>query len=85
MLCQPNPATAQSGLKPGPGREVVEAACSACHTTGYIQMNAPFLTPDVWKAEVVKMRAAFGAPIDDAVAATVLEYLNQNYGPAPRP
>ena len=27
-------------------------------------------TPDAWKAEVTKMRAAFGAPIDDEAAKT---------------
>ena len=37
-------ADAPSGLKPGPGREVVEASCGACHTPDYIRMNSTFLT-----------------------------------------
>jgi hypothetical protein len=47
-------------------------------------MNSPFLTPDQWKAEVAKMRSAFGAPIDNNVAATISAYLAANYA-APKP
>jgi sulfite dehydrogenase (cytochrome) subunit B len=68
-------------VKPGTGQDTVEANCGACHTTDYIRMNAPFLTPDAWKAEVTKMRAAFGSPIDDAVAAEIVRYLTTEYGP----
>jgi mono/diheme cytochrome c family protein len=74
-----DPAFAQ--LKPGAGQDTVEANCAACHTTDYIKMNAPFLSPDAWKAEVTKMRAAFGSPIDDAVAAEIVQYLTTEYGP----
>ena len=68
-------------LKPGPGQDTVEANCGACHTTSYIRMNSPFLTPDAWKAEVTKMRVAFGSPISDDVAAEIIGYLNAQYGP----
>jgi len=79
-------ADGPSGLKPGAGREVVEASCGACHTPDYIRMNSTFLTPDVWKAEVTKMRTAYGAPIDDDAAATILTYLNAHYAaPAKQP
>lgn len=73
------PAFAQ--LKPGAGRDTVEANCVACHSLDYIKMNAPFLTEAVWKAEVTKMRTAFGSPIDDAVAAEIVQYLTAQYGP----
>ncbi len=73
------PALAQ--LKPGAGMDTVEANCAACHSTDYIRMNAPFLTEQVWKAEVAKMRTAFGSPIDDAVAAEIVQYLTAQYGP----
>ncbi len=73
------PAIAQ--LKPGVGQDTVEASCGACHTTDYIRMNAPFLSAEAWKAEVAKMRAAFGSPIDDAVAAEIVQYLTTEYGP----
>jgi mono/diheme cytochrome c family protein len=78
-------ATAQTPapLKPGTGDDLAQAFCSACHTSNYIIMNSPFLTPDAWKAEVTKMRSAFGAPIDDATAATIVAYLAKNYAVAP--
>ncbi len=72
------PAFAQ--LKPGAGQDTVEANCGACHSLDYIRMNAPFLTEAVWKAEVTKMRVAFGSPIDDAVAAEIVRYLTEQYG-----
>jgi len=74
-----SPAFAE--VRPGPGQDVVEANCGACHTTDYIRMNSAFLTPDAWKAEVGKMRAVFGLPIDDSVAAEILQYLTTEYGP----
>jgi mono/diheme cytochrome c family protein len=67
-------------LKNGPGRELTENACSACHSLDYIGMNAPFLTTDQWKAEVTKMRKAYGAPIDDADADRIIRYLTVTYG-----
>jgi hypothetical protein len=67
-------------LAAGPGKDVVETACGACHTLSYIPMNSRFMAPDVWKAEVTKMRAAFGAPIDDDAANAIITYLVANYG-----
>jgi mono/diheme cytochrome c family protein len=78
------PAMADSTLKPGPGRDTVEAACGTCHTPNYIRMNSPFLTPDQWKAEVTKMRTAYGAPIDDDAANEVLQYLGRFYAASPK-
>ena len=70
-------------LKPGPGDDLAGAYCNACHTSDYIVMNSTFLTPDGWKAEVTKMRTAFGAPIDDAIAAQITAYLSAHYAAAP--
>ena len=69
-------------LAEGPGRDTVEAACAVCHSLSYVQMNAKFLGPDVWKAEVAKMRGVFGAPIDDTAAAEIVAYLVARYGVA---
>jgi sulfite dehydrogenase (cytochrome) subunit B len=68
-------------LKPGDGRDIVQNECNVCHSLDYIHMNSPFLNADGWKAEVTKMRAGFGAPIDDADAETILKYLATQYGP----
>lgn len=74
-------AQAFAQLKHGAGQDTVEANCSACHSLDYVKMNAPFLTEAVWKAEVAKMRTVFGSPIDDAVAAEIVQYLTAQYGP----
>jgi mono/diheme cytochrome c family protein len=67
-------------LKPGPGLDKVEGNCSACHSLEYIQMNSPFLNAAGWNAEVTKMRKGYGAPISDADAKAIAEYLAKNYG-----
>ena len=67
-------------LKEGPGRDKVEANCSQCHSLDYILGNSPFMTRQVWDAEVTKMIKAFGAPISDADAKEIAEYLTKNYG-----
>ena len=80
------PAIAQQPpLTQGPGRELVEAACATCHSLAYIRMNSRFLTPDIWKAEVNKMRVMFGAPIDDDAAAAIVKYLASQYGGQAKP
>jgi hypothetical protein len=48
-------------------------------------MNSVFLTPDAWKAEVAKMRDAYGGPFDEETAATIVKYLSATYAAAPKP
>jgi hypothetical protein len=78
-------ADAPAALQPGPGADVTGAQCSTCHSSDYIVMNSIFLTPDGWKAEVTKMRTAFGAPIDDSTAAEIVSYLAANYAVVTKP
>jgi mono/diheme cytochrome c family protein len=78
-------ADVPGALQPGAGSDVVTAACSLCHTVDYIRMNSVFLTPDAWKAEVTKMRTAFGAPIDDDAAKEILAYLDAHYAVTAKP
>jgi mono/diheme cytochrome c family protein len=86
MMFVAMPALAQEKvtLKPGPGLDAVTTNCSVCHTLNYIRMNSPFLTPDAWKAEVGKMRDAYGASIDEAAAAAITKYLSANYAAPPK-
>ena len=79
LLAFPALADEPVPLKQGLGLDVVTSSCATCHTLNYIQMNSVFLTPDQWKAEVTKMITAFGAPIDDAAAKTITDYLSANY------
>jgi sulfite dehydrogenase (cytochrome) subunit B len=77
------PAMAQEQpveLKKAPGLDKVEANCSGCHSLDYIPMNSPFPNAALWDAEVTKMIKAFGAPIGEADAKTIADYLKKNYG-----
>jgi mono/diheme cytochrome c family protein len=67
-------------LKDAPGKIVAEQHCGGCHSLDYIGMNSPFLKAEVWDAEIAKMLKTFGAPISDADAKAIREYLVQNYG-----
>jgi sulfite dehydrogenase (cytochrome) subunit B len=77
------PATAQEKpitLKKGAGLDLVEANCGACHSLDYIQMNSPFLNATQWDASITKMIKVFGAPISEADARAIGDYLKANYG-----
>ena len=67
-------------LKNAPRLDKVEANCGACHSLDYVLMNSPFPNAAVWDATVTKMIKAFGAPIDEADAKIIAEYLKKNYG-----
>jgi mono/diheme cytochrome c family protein len=67
-------------LKQAPGLDKVESNCAACHSLDYIQTNSPFLNAAAWDAEVTNMIKAFGAPIPDADANAIADYLKANYG-----
>jgi len=77
------PAVAQEKpveLKKAPGLDKVEGNCSGCHSLDYIVMNSPYSNAALWDAEVAKMIKAFGAPISDADAKVIADYLKKNYG-----
>ena len=77
------PAVAQEKpveLKKAPGLDKVEGNCSGCHSLDYIVMNSPYPNAALWDAEVAKMIKAFGAPISEADAKVIADYLKKNYG-----
>jgi sulfite dehydrogenase (cytochrome) subunit B len=77
------PALAQEQvieLKKAPGLDKVATNCAVCHSLDYIQMNSPFPNAALWDAEVTKMIRVYGAPISDADAAVIVNYLKSNYG-----
>ena len=67
-------------LKDGPGRDIVEGYCGACHSLDYPRTNAGFLNRKGWQSEVDKMIKAYGAPIGAADAKIIVDYLTANYG-----
>jgi mono/diheme cytochrome c family protein len=66
-------------LKPGPGMEAAQRNCLPCHSTDYIQMQ-PRGDLKQWDGVVTKMIKVFGAPISDADAKAIAEYLAKEYG-----
>ena len=66
-------------LKKAPGLDKVETNCAVCHSLDYIRMNSPFPDAALWDAEVTKMIKVYGAPISDADAAAIADYLKHNY------
>jgi hypothetical protein len=67
-------------LKEGPGKQLVEANCSMCHSLDYIQMNSPFLDRKGWEASVNKMIKVMGAPVAETDVQNIVEYLASRYG-----
>jgi len=67
-------------LKEGPGKRLVEANCSICHSLDYIPMNSPFLDRKGWEASVNKMINAMGASINKEDLPQIVEYLTTQYG-----
>jgi mono/diheme cytochrome c family protein len=70
-----------AAFRPGPNLEVVQNNCTACHSVDYInfQPRGPKFKKDFWQAEVTKMIKVYGAPIDDADAAKIVDYLTATY------
>jgi mono/diheme cytochrome c family protein len=70
-----------AAFRPGRNLEVVQGNCTACHSADYVQTQprGPKFKKDFWQAEVTKMIKVYGAPIEDADAAKIVEYLTDNY------
>jgi len=66
-------------LKAGSGRDAVKNKCAICHSTDYI-VRQPHLDARKWEAEVKKMMTLFGAPVSEADAKEIVDYLVRNYG-----
>lgn len=70
-----------AAFKPGPNQDAALNNCTACHSADYIQTQprGPKFKKDFWQAEVTKMIKVYGAPIDDADAAKIVDYLTATY------
>ena len=66
-------------IKMGKGFDVVQANCLMCHSFGYI-INQGRQSRAFWKGKIDKMIVHFKAPISDADAKTIEEYLFEHYG-----
>lgn len=70
--------------KTAPGVEVVQANCLTCHSTEYVSSQPP-MPRKFWEANVKKMKEKFGAPIQDAQVAAIVDYLAATYGASEKP
>jgi mono/diheme cytochrome c family protein len=61
-------------FKTAPGSDLATGRCLTCHSAEYVYMQPP-LSKTAWTAEVKKMKNAYGAPIDDAEVAPLVDYL----------
>jgi cytochrome c5 len=68
-------------LKSGPGSDLAQTQCQLCHSTDYIVMQ-PGGDAKLWEGVVTKMVKVFGAPLSEADAKAIIEYLTKNYPPA---
>lgn len=59
---------------PGIGADIAGNQCLICHSAGMV-LTQPPLKKDEWRAEIMKMRSVFGAPIPDDQVDGLLEYL----------
>ncbi len=66
-------------LKPGPNVDVARNNCIICHSSDYIVRQPPS-DAKKWEGEVQKMIKVFGAPISEADAKAIVEYLAAAYG-----
>lgn len=65
-------------LKPGPGVETA-ILCRACHSADYISTQPSKRGRAFWEAETQKMIKVYGAPINPADAAAIVDYLSATY------
>jgi cytochrome c5 len=67
-------------LTPAPGSDLTQTQCQFCHSADYIVMQ-PRGDAKQWESVVTKMIKVFGAPLSDADAKAITEYLARAYGP----
>jgi len=59
---------------PGIGADIANSQCLICHSAGMV-LTQPPLKKDEWRAEIMKMRASYGAPIPEDQVDGLSEYL----------
>ncbi|MDP9007266.1 MAG: cytochrome c [Pseudomonadota bacterium] len=59
---------------PGVGADIAASQCLICHSAGMVLQQPP-LTKGEWRAEIIKMRSAYGAPMPDDQVDALVEYL----------
>jgi hypothetical protein len=63
----------------GAAADAINNNCRACHSASMV-LNQPALSRDAWEAEVKKMINVYKAPIEQADAELIVDYLIQTLG-----
>lgn len=66
-----------------PGYALARTRCVACHSAEYMQYQPPGAPRAYWEGVVKRMREVFQAPIADAEAGPITDYLASAYGSEP--
>lgn len=64
---------------PGVGADIATSQCLICHSAGMV-LTQPPLKKDEWRAEIMKMRTVYGAPIPEDQVDGLSEYLTNING-----
>lgn len=63
----------------GPGAEVMNGNCVACHSVGMV-LNQPAMSKAAWEAEVHKMIGVYKAPVAAKDVPAIVAYLDRIKG-----
>jgi mono/diheme cytochrome c family protein len=66
--------TNDASFPAGTGADIANSQCLICHSSGMV-LTQPPLKKDEWRAEIMKMRSAYGAPIPEDQVDGLSEYL----------
>jgi sulfite dehydrogenase (cytochrome) subunit B len=66
-------------FRSGPGMETAQQNCVTCHSVDYVNTQPPNRGRAFWEAEVTKMIKVYHAPISDADARAIADYLATAY------
>ena len=68
-----------ASFPPGIGADIATSQCLICHSAGMV-LTQPPLKKDEWRAEIMKMRSSYGAPIPEDQVDRLSEYLKNISG-----
>ena len=83
VLSAAEAARAVATFPPGPGRDVLAAACTNCHDLGGIEPFRGYYDAARWR-RLVDTMIAHGAKLDETETDVLVDYLVEHFGPGTR-
>jgi virginiamycin B lyase len=75
----PVPTTFQDEFPEGPGKQILQTACTTCHDLDEVTKFKGFYTRAQWRDVVVTM-VDYGAKLQPGEIDALADYLNQHFG-----